>query len=58
MIAWLLLTCSAAPPAPPRLDRHGDPLPMHAAARLGTTRLRHPGGVAGVALTPDGKRGA
>src|SRR5262249_46513882 len=38
--------------APP--DRHGDPLPPYALARLGTLRLRHGGQVFAVAYSPDG----
>jgi RNA polymerase sigma factor (sigma-70 family) len=39
-----------------RLDRHGDPLPDHALARLGTIRFRYGGrGIAFLRFTPDGR---
>lgn len=46
---------AAGPPGAPRYDSHGDPLPKHAIARLGTTRWRVAGGVSFVSFLPDGK---
>ncbi len=45
----------AQKPAPARLDSSGDPLPPHALARLGSTRLQHPSEVLSVIFAPDGK---
>jgi WD40 repeat protein len=39
-----------------QVDRHGDPLPAGASARLGSIRLRPGGGVKYIAFSPDGRR--
>jgi WD40 repeat protein len=49
----LLLAAGAASAAD--TDAHGDPLPPHAVARIGTARLRHGGPVTAIAFAPDGK---
>jgi WD40 repeat protein len=58
VLALLLSGASAAAadaPAGPRTDWQGDPLPAEAVARMGSSRLRHTGGVRHLAFTPDGQ---
>jgi WD40 repeat protein len=55
VLLTILSVCGPVDAEPPRVDRHGDPLPPGALARLGTTRLR-PGEAGGAfAVSPDGK---
>jgi WD40 repeat protein len=57
LLLGLALACVAQPAAPPGLlDRHGDPLPRGAAARLGSVRYRIVSGDGTLTLSPDGKR--
>jgi WD40 repeat protein len=40
---------------PPKVDRHGDPLPPGAAMRLGTVRFRQAASIRHIAYSPDGR---
>jgi WD40 repeat protein len=53
----LVLVCltGLAPAAEPATDVHGDPLPLHAVLRLGTTRFHHQSSIQDVAFSPDGR---
>src|SRR5262245_16861662 len=53
-LAVVTFARGADPPA--RTDAAGEPLPPGAVARLGNTRLRHPGEVRDLAFSPDGTR--
>ncbi len=58
LLALLLLfhpPLQAEPPAAAKTDAHGDPLPTHALARLGSTRWRHADQIAFVAYAAKGK---
>lgn len=46
---------SAEPPLPPASDNHGDPLPVGALGRLGSTRYAHGQEISALAFSPDGK---
>jgi WD40 repeat protein len=52
---WGEEPAKGAPPAKPRVDLYGDPLPVGAVARLGSARFRHGGAVHSVAFSADGK---
>ncbi|MFL5339374.1 MAG: WD40 repeat domain-containing protein [Gemmataceae bacterium] len=54
-VSVLLLAAATAAAESPAVDRLGDPLPDHALARIGSTRLRHGGFIEAVAMSPDGR---
>jgi WD40 repeat protein len=54
LLLGLALTPRPARSDEPRLDRHGDPLPLGAVCRIGTVRFRQPF-ASNLAFSPDGK---
>lgn len=57
LLLILVLGTTGKPAAPPaHLDRHGDPMPRGAVARMGSLRYRIGYGQMPVALSPDGKQ--
>jgi WD40 repeat protein len=58
LLALARPACGNPPPddgPPARTDRHGDPLPPGAVARLGADRFRHGDRIDSLAYSPDGK---
>jgi WD40 repeat protein len=56
LLGCVLLIAAAPPvPTPPRLDRHGNPLPPGALARMGRSHVLQVRNVEAVAFSPDGK---
>src|SRR5713226_1834029 len=57
ILAVLIVMVTALParPGEPALDSHGDPLPPHALARLGSLRFRHDEMITRIAVAPDKK---
>ena len=56
LVSPLAVQAAAPPPLAVR-DRYGDPLPLGAVSRIGSTRWRHPGGIIdALAYSPDGRR--
>jgi WD40 repeat protein len=60
-LLWNLLPATgedfpAKEPQRARTDLQGDPIPAGATARFGNIRLRHPGMIHSLAISPDGKR--
>lgn len=53
--AIVVFACVAACARAQHVDRLGDPLPERAVQRLGTLRLKYPGGVDAIAYLPDGR---
>src|SRR5713101_8454409 len=56
MMLRLLLLQPDPPPAAPKADSFGDPLPRGTITRIGTIRFRHSGPIYSLAFSPDGTR--